>query len=355
MTSRHLFAARNVLAFLLTVSLVACTATVPTTEPTLIPERPTATNPPPATLPPAPTEPEPALDGSLTLIWQSEFSPDAALASPSDFVVDPEGNIYVTTQSPHNIKKFNSDGKLIEQWGSFGTKDGQFNLASGIALDRHGNVYVADFRNRRIQKFDGAGNFIRQWPIEPSAFPASLGIDQEGFIYVDLFSRADQPIHKFDRAGQLIKTWGSPGEGDGQFGYGATSGPEDVAIDSDGFIYIADRVNHRIQKFDSEGSFTAKFGGEDSTEGNGLFSDPRGIAVDTEGNLYVLDSYFLQKLDAEGNFIAQWPTTEGGDLDRAAIVGLDAENNIYVFAHITIQSATGDVADVWSLKKLRQN
>jgi hypothetical protein len=76
--------------------------------------------------------------------------------------------------------------------------------------------------------------------------------------------------------------------------------------------------------------------------------------VDDQGNMYVLDSYFLQKIDAEGNFIAQWSTTEGGDLDRAAIVGLDWQNNIYVFAHVDFQTSNGVMADIWVLKKFKQ-
>jgi len=291
-------------------------------------------------------------DHSLTLVWQSEFSPDGALISPSDMVVDDLGNVYVSSQSEKNIKKFDSNGKLIAQWGGRGGGAGQFNLASGIALDKDNNVYVVDFFNARIQKFDNVGNFLLEWNTRTA--PASLGIDMQGHVYLDIFFRSDYHIQKFDTNGTLLHEWGAPGTDDGQFSAMGDAGPEDVAIDKDGYIYVADRFNHRVQKFDSAGNFITKFGGEASTEGHGLFEDPRGVAVDSEGNIYVLDSYFLQKLDAQGNFIAQWSTLAKGDLYRAAIVGLDTQNNLYTFALGDVTSVDGTPTMALVLKKFSQ-
>jgi len=74
--------------------------------------------------------------------------------------------------------------------------------------------------------------------------------------------------------------------------------PSDVAADSSGNVYVADTGNHRIQKFDSEGNFLAKWGEQGS--GNGMFNDPEGIAVDGSGNVYVTDqsNHRVQKFGA---------------------------------------------------------
>jgi tripartite motif-containing protein 71 len=60
-----------------------------------------------------------------------------------------------------------------------------------------------------------------------------------------------------------------------------------VAVDSSGNVYVADLGNHRIQKFDSEGTFMAKWGSRG--EGDGEFRGPSGVAVDSSNNVYVSD------------------------------------------------------------------
>jgi DNA-binding beta-propeller fold protein YncE len=61
-----------------------------------------------------------------------------------------------------------------------------------------------------------------------------------------------------------------------------------VAVDSSDNIYITDTNNHRIQKFSSEGDFISSFGSEG--EGDGQFIEPEGVDVDSEGNIYVVDT-----------------------------------------------------------------
>ena len=126
-----------------------------------------------------------------------------------------------------------------------------------------------------------------------------------------------------------------------------------IAVDQEGNLYVTDSFNHRIQKFDSNGNFVAKFGGEASDEGKGLFNDPQGVAVDSQGNIYVVDSNFLQKLDWQGNFIAQWPRTN--DLDRAGFLTVDKQGDIYILARASVTTATEETFDLIFVKKFRQS
>ncbi len=64
--------------------------------------------------------------------------------------------------------------------------------------------------------------------------------------------------------------------------------PNDMAIDLNGFVYVADTWNHRIQKFDSDGNFITKFGTLGSAPGQ--FNEPEGIAVGPDGSLYIADT-----------------------------------------------------------------
>ncbi len=72
--------------------------------------------------------------------------------------------------------------------------------------------------------------------------------------------------------------------------------PSDIAFDSSGNIYVVDTNNHRIQKFDSSGTFITKWGSSGSSDGQ--FNYPQGITIDTSGNIYVVDTnnHRIQKL-----------------------------------------------------------
>jgi hypothetical protein len=76
-------------------------------------------------------------------------------------------------------------------------------------------------------------------------------------------------------------------------------------VDASGSVYVADTGNHRIQKFDSSGTFVIKWGTYGS--GNGQFNKPVGIAVDASGYVYVADNdnYRIQKFakDSDGDGI----------------------------------------------------
>jgi len=83
---------------------------------------------------------------------------------------------------------------------------------------------------------------------------------------------------------QFVRKWGVLGSGDGQFGY-----PAAIAVVADGSVFVSDRENHRIQKFDSAGNFLIKWGVFGS--GAGQFYYPSGVATEFHGYVYVADIY----------------------------------------------------------------
>jgi tripartite motif-containing protein 71 len=80
----------------------------------------------------------------------------------------------------------------------------------------------------------------------------------------------------------FVKKWGTLGIGDGQF-----HTPYGIDVDSTGNVWVADRNNARIQKFDKNGNFLLKFGSLGAEEGQ--FVDPEHLAIDSNGYVYVSD------------------------------------------------------------------
>ena len=81
--------------------------------------------------------------------------------------------------------------------------------------------------------------------------------------------------------------------------------PQQIAVDDERNIYVADTGNSRIQKFTNDGEFLSSWG----TNGfeNGKLQSPVGIAI-YENNVYVVDKMqnTIQKFDNDGNFILKW-------------------------------------------------
>ena len=110
--------------------------------------------------------------------------------------------------------------------------------------------------------------------------------EKSNIILADATTPNSPPLSNFKTATkyELVKKWGSKGTGEGQF-----TVPYNVDVDSKGDVWVADRGNPRIQKFDKDGNFLFKLGFVGSKEGQ--FNNPRQVAVDINIKyLYVVDS-----------------------------------------------------------------
>jgi DNA-binding beta-propeller fold protein YncE len=89
--------------------------------------------------------------------------------------------------------------------------------------------------------------------------------------------------------------WGTMGAVAAEFQY-----PADIVIDTAGDIYVLDSDNHRVQKFNSEGTWLSQFGSYGA--GDGQLSYPWGLDADAEGRVYISDTNNdrIQVFDANG-------------------------------------------------------
>jgi len=264
----------------------------------------------------------------LMLAWQTSGAPGHPMQDPIHLAADPGGNIYVGSATlTGRVQVFDPNGQFLMAWGANGSGDGEFSFPLGIGIDANGNVFVADFDKVLVDKFDATGKFLISWPTEPPIGPAGVAVDGQGNVYVVNHRTHHHQVQKFDGNGKLLAQWGANGSGDGQIGAGASSGPEDLAVDQYGNVYVADRVNDRIEKFDTNGTFLATIGTQGSA-GLGRLSGPGDVTVDGHGNIYVLDANGLQKFDSSGAFVTAWSRT--GPLQDAGEVMADTRGNLYV-------------------------
>ena len=169
----------------------------------------------------------------------------------------------------------------------------------------------------------GNGNFT---------LPTRAATDSSGNVYVS--DTGNHRIQKFNSSGTFITKWGATllglpvaGTGDGEF-----NPPPGVATDSSSNVYVADTNNNRIQKFSSSGGFLTKWGSVGT--GNGQFSLPSGIATDSSDNVYVADTgnNRIQKFSSSGSFITAWGSVGTGDgqFSLPSGVATDSSGNVYV-------------------------
>src|SRR5215218_8838514 len=97
------------------------------------------------------------------------------------------------------------------------------------------------------------------------------------------------------------RRWGSQGREEGEF-----QEPAGVAIDRQGFVYIAEAEGARVQKFTRDGTFVARWSGAGIEDGQ--LTAPKGIAVDNRGLVYVADEddVAVKVFTDDGVFVRSW-------------------------------------------------
>jgi len=169
--------------------------------------------------------------------------------------------------------------------------------------------------------------------------PSQIATDAAGNVYIA--DRQNHRIQKFSNTGVYITQWGSLGTGDGQF-----NSPSGIATNAAGEVYVADFLNNRIQKFTAAGVYVSQWG--TSGSGNGQFNHPYSIAVGPSGDVYVVDyhNHRVQHFTATGTFLNLWFA-----YSFASGITTDSAGNVYVAyilaARIRKYDANGTYITEW--------
>lgn len=258
-------------------------------------------------------------------IWDLGLAPE-----PAPVVVDPYEKSKVTLTPDLVI-------------GGLGKDPGFFDAPRALAVAPDGTLYVADSRNHRIQHLAADGSVIKVWgtfaDIAQGAAPGGtfnepwgVAVGPDGSVYVaDTWNHR---IQKFDANGTFLTMWGYFGQAEKPDGFW---GPRGVYVDAKNQVFISDTGNKRIAVFDSNGTFITQFGSFGLEAGQ--FDEPVGVWGDKEGNIYVADTWNqrIQVFTPDANGVNygvsfSWDVTawNGQSLDNKPFLTVDNNGHVFV-------------------------
>jgi len=229
--------------------------------------------------------------------------------------VDPQDNIWVVDQMSNTVMEFDPEGRLVMLLGRKAESEtvpargaappaapggGGAGAGAGAAggaraagpapqagAGGRGGAPAADA--------EGGGGRGRGGPPgaggEQDVFnrPTDVAWDAAGNIYVADGLGNNSRVAKFDKNGKFVRSWGQTGTAAGQFRQ-----PRSIAIDAQGLVYVADAGNRRIQVFDGDGNYKARFLNVGTPRAICITQGPRQV-------MYVSNSNPPEDIDAEGN------------------------------------------------------
>ena len=241
------------------------------------------------------------------------------LTWPEGLALARDGTVWCADAYHHRIFGYDAEGSPVGDWGEFGDGDGQFNRPSGMAFDADDNLHVVDSLNHRVQTFTRDGEFLGTWGKHGCAEgelnqPWGMTIDNEGALFIADWG--NDRVQKFTPDGEFLGNFGSRYEDIGIDDGGSLKRPADVAVDSDGDVYVCDWGNRRVQIYYPDGDIICSLQGDahefskaaaSVMEVNpeyqqafrrvtpvelikfGIFDRPRGIAIDAQDRIAIGD------------------------------------------------------------------
>lgn len=271
---------------------------------------------------------------------------------------DSQDRVYVFNRGEHPLIVLDRDGNFIRAW-----EEHDFVRAHGIWIGPDDAIYLIDDLGQTVGKYSPEGESLltlgeREVANDPDDvgfdyrkitrggpafnFPTDLALSPDGEMYVaDGYGNCR--VHKFSPAGELMFSWGEPGDGPGQFHL-----PHGIGVDGEGKVYVADRENSRVQIFTPDGKFLTEW--NDMVRPTEVFIDRNGLVYVTElGRRAGLFTWMesdptstggrLSIFDLQGNLKARWGGGDNpcqpGDFYTPHDVWVDSQGSIYV-AEVTM-------------------
>jgi sugar lactone lactonase YvrE len=182
-----------------------------------------------------------------------EFNADVAAVG-----IDAQDRVYCFNRGKHPMVVLDRAGNFLRSWG-----EGVFTRAHGVHMAPDDTLWLTDDGDHTVRHctLDGKVLLTLGMPGKPTAYMSGepfhrcthTALSPKDELYVsDGYGNAR--VHKYAPDGKLLLSWGEPGTDPGQFNI-----PHNIACDADGWVYVADRENHRVQVFDGNGRFETQW------------------------------------------------------------------------------------------------
>jgi len=327
-------------------------------------------------------------DGTFGYTGDNGQATLADLNFPMGTASDSAGNLYIADAANNVVRKVAAGTGIVTTVAGNGTAgysgdngpatSAELNLPWGVAIDPLGNLFISDTNNAVI-RFVAAGSGVittvagtgtpgyggDNGPASSAqlAYPVGIAADAAGNLYIA--DDGSNSLRKVAAGTGIITTVAGSGQygytGDGGFATSATlSGPDGVAVDSAGNLYIADTYNNVIRKVTASTKtistvagtgpkgnvYSGGYSGDGGPATSAKLHSPLGVAVDTAGNIYIADwlNHAIREVTVGNGTIATVAgngsqcNSLGGDGDpatNAALcyphgVAVDSAGNFYI-------------------------
>jgi sugar lactone lactonase YvrE len=261
--------------------------------------------------------------------------------------------VAVTTVRPSKVRAADEKYQLVENWAQL-PPGMQWGVMSAVDIDSHGTIYAfkrsepgekAGAMSSMVMVIDPNGKFLRSWGEHTFMSAHGLRVLRDGFIWIT--DKTGDQVFKYSPDGELLMTLGKKGVAGDNDSTDALNGPSDVVIGKNGDIFVSDgeSTNTRVVKFSKDGKFIKCWGTKGA--GPGELNLPHNIAMDSEGRLYVADrtNKRIQVFDQDGKYLDQM-----AQFGAPAGIFITKDDMLYVVAgapenRLTIGTKDGKVLD----------
>lgn len=252
------------------------------------------------------------LAGTGTAGYAGDKGPatSAELSNPTGVAVDSMGNVYIADANNQVIRMVATSGEITTfagnnvpgYQGDLGpANEAELNVPVAVAVDKSNNVYIADANNNAIRMVTSGTITTVANTTAYLSHPDAVAVDAAGDIFVA--DTGNERIVEFANTTYNFITIA----GNGEPGFAGDDGPavkaemldpKGVAVDAQGYVYIADTYNSRIRKVGLDGTITTiagtgmpSYGGEGQYATTAPMQFPCAVTIDPSGNVYIADTY----------------------------------------------------------------
>lgn len=209
-----------------------------------------------------------------------------------------DGVVYVCDTKGYNLSRLDFKNHTFTRLGMRGVE--RLRKPLNVVIDDLGYKFVVDSYRKQVVVFGPDDAYVTGLDVPEPCHPVDVAVHGNELYVLD--NDDDPQIVVMERtSGEVLRTIGSGGSEPGQF-----TKPSSLCVDRDGFIYVSDSFNYRIQKLTNEGEPVWQRGSPGRRLGQ--FGRPRGIRVGPDGIVYLVEGamQLVQMFDSDGNVLMRF-------------------------------------------------